>query len=68
MHSRAAVFAPMWLVQAPQTPTPQPYFGPVMPSRSRTTQSSGMSAGASTVCATPFTVRCVDGHRSTSFS
>ena len=35
-----------WLVQARHTPTPHPYFGPVTPSRSRRTQSSGMSAGA----------------------
>ena len=33
-----------WLVHALHTPTPQPYFGPVTPSRSRSTQSSGSSA------------------------
>jgi hypothetical protein len=44
-----------WLVQARQTPTPQPYLGPVMPSLSRSTQSSGMSAGASTLTGAPLT-------------
>jgi hypothetical protein len=42
-----------WLVQARQTPTPQPYLGPVTPSLSRSTQSSGMSSGASTLTGRP---------------
>ena len=37
--------------------TPQPYLGPVMPSLSRSTQSSAMSAGALTVTALPLTVK-----------
>src|SRR4030088_232705 len=39
-----------WTVQAPQSPIPQPYFVPVMLSRSRSTQSKGISGSASTVC------------------
>ena len=57
MHRRFA-WPLTWLVHAPHTPTPQPYFGPVTPSRSRRTQSSGMSAGTSGVVrGTPFTFR-----------
>src|SRR3954468_10628668 len=33
-------------VQAPQTPTPQPYFVPVRPRRSRRIQRSGVSGSA----------------------
>src|SRR5439155_13691169 len=42
-------------VQALQTLTPQPYFGPVMPSLSRRTHSSARSAGASTLTGWSFT-------------
>jgi hypothetical protein len=47
----------MWLVQARHTPTPQPYFGPVIPSLSRSTHSNGMSAGASVVTAFPLSLK-----------
>jgi hypothetical protein len=40
-------------VQAPHSAAPQPNLVPFMPSRSRSTQSSGMSGGASTVWAFP---------------
>jgi hypothetical protein len=46
----AAAAPSMWTVQAPQSPMPQPYFVPVMLSRSRSTQSKGISGSASTVC------------------
>jgi hypothetical protein len=36
-------------VQAPQSAMPQPNFVPVMPSTSRSTQSSGVSPATSTV-------------------
>ena len=39
----------MWTVQAPQSPMPQPYFVPVMLSRSRNAQSKGISGSASMV-------------------
>ncbi len=42
--------------QAPQRPTPQPNLVPVSLSSSRITQSSGVTAGASTLTAEPFTV------------
>jgi hypothetical protein len=45
-----------WLVQARHTPTPQPYFGPVTPSRSRSTQRSGMAAGAFTDLVAPLSL------------
>src|SRR4051794_39812892 len=45
-----------WLVHALHTPTPQPYFGPVTPSRSRRTHSNGSSAAAVTVVLAPFSV------------
>ena len=48
-------------VQAPQAPMPQPYFVPLRLRMSRSTQSSGMSAGASTLADLPLTVQCV-GH------
>ena len=44
-------------VQALHTLVPQPYFGPVMPSLSRSTQSSARSAGASTLTVLPLTDR-----------
>src|SRR6188508_1632588 len=47
----------MSTVQAPHWPSPQPYFAPVSPSRSRRTNSSDSSDPASTVCVVPFTVR-----------
>ena len=40
-------------VHAPHWPTPQPYLVPFMSSMSRSTHSSGMSAGASTVLVSP---------------
>src|SRR5947207_4593393 len=57
-------------VQALQTLTPQPYFGPVMPSLSRRTHSNARSAGASTLTGWSFTRklyvgigRSLDGRR-----
>jgi hypothetical protein len=44
-------------VQALQASTPQPYFGPVRPSLSRSTQSSAMPAGASMLTGLPLTVK-----------
>jgi hypothetical protein len=44
-------------VQAPQSATPQPNFVPVMPRRSRKTQSRGMSGDASTLCGLPLILR-----------
>src|SRR6478672_952640 len=46
-------------VQAPHSATPQPNFVPVMPSTSRKTQSSGMSAGASNDFCSPLILRVV---------
>jgi len=43
-------------VQAPHWAMPQPSLVPVRPSRSRSTQRSGMSGRASTARAFPFTV------------
>src|SRR3954454_20416220 len=42
-------------VQALHTSMPHPYFGPVMPSRSRRTHNSRTSSGASTVTRRPLT-------------
>src|SRR5687768_11412326 len=50
-----------WLVHALQTPTPQPYLGPVMPSLSRRTHNMGRSAGASMVTGLPLTVNVKAG-------
>src|SRR6185369_15391436 len=46
-----------WQVQALQTLMPQLYFGPVRPSLSRSTHSSAMSSGASTLTLWPFRVK-----------
>src|SRR5262249_46404200 len=43
-------------VHAPHDATPQPYFVPVSPSASRSTHSSGVSAGASATNGIPLTV------------
>src|ERR1700733_1235742 len=40
-------------VQAPHWAMPQPYLVPVMPNTSRSTQSSGMSSGASKLLSSP---------------
>ena len=48
-------------VQAPHCAMPQPNFVPVIPKRSRSTQSSGMSAGASTVLLSPLIVSATMG-------
>src|SRR2546428_6922320 len=42
-------------VQAPQSAMPQPNLVPDIPSTSRSTQRSGVSASTSTLCAVPFT-------------
>src|SRR5262249_11606483 len=44
-------------VQAPHMAMPQPYFGPVIPSSSRNTHSSGMSPSTFTSWILPSTVR-----------
>jgi hypothetical protein len=46
----------IWTVQAPQSAIPQPNFVPVIPSTSRSTQSSGVSPSTSTVRSTPLTL------------
>src|SRR5581483_10990918 len=43
----------MWLVQALQTPRPHPYFGPLTPSRSRSTHRSRTSFSQSTLTRLP---------------
>ena len=43
-------------VQAPQAAMPQPYFVPVRPSCSRSTQRSGISGSTSKACGVPLTV------------
>jgi hypothetical protein len=48
-----------WTVQAPQAAMPQPNFGPTMFRSSRRTQSSGLSAGASTSRFWPLTIRAI---------
>src|ERR1700730_9744370 len=48
-------------VQAPHCAIPQPNFVPVIPKRSRSTQSSGISAGASTVLLSPLIVNATIG-------
>ena len=45
-----------WTVQAPHRPAPQPNLVPVSFRCSRTTQSSGVLASTSTLCAVPLTV------------
>src|SRR5271167_4645259 len=47
-HERAALPS-IWTVQAPHSPAPQPNFVPVSLRCSRTIQSSGVSASASTL-------------------
>src|SRR5882724_10127138 len=49
----------MCTMQAPHNPVPQPNLVPVSFRPSRTTQSSGVSGGASTDTALPFTVKFV---------
>src|SRR6478609_6132435 len=46
-------------VQAPQRAMPQPNLVPVNPTWSRKTQSKGVSSGAATLVALPFTVNVV---------
>jgi hypothetical protein len=46
-------------VQAPHTAMPQPYFGPVISRSSRSTQSNGLSSGASTDRTLPLTVSAI---------
>src|SRR4051794_15938843 len=43
-------------VQAPHSAAPHPNLVPVMPSTSRNTQSKGVSASTSTLCAVPLTL------------
>src|SRR5262249_55181415 len=51
----------MWLVAALQTPSPQPYFGPVTPSRSRNTHSRRTSSSQSTETCLPLSVNVWTG-------
>jgi hypothetical protein len=46
----------MWTVQAPHSAIPQPNLVPVMPSRSRNTQSRGVSPSTSTLWGIPLTL------------
>src|SRR5438105_13122397 len=46
-------------VQAPHWAMPQPYFVPVKPSASRSTQSSGVAGSTSTSSRLPFTLRLI---------
>src|SRR5262245_44219560 len=48
-------------VQAPHCAAPQPNLVPVSPSSSRTTQSSGVSAGCSELASLPFIVNWTIG-------
>src|ERR1700691_1219373 len=50
---------PMITVQAPQSPMPQPYLGPLMFNTSRSTHRRGISGGTSTVAATLLIVSLV---------
>src|SRR2546429_1069223 len=50
-------------VQAPHSAMPQPNLVPVRPITSRSTQSTGMSGGTSTVCCVPFTFRVITAVR-----
>src|SRR5216684_2362931 len=46
----------IWTVQAPQRPTAQPNFVPVMPNTSRSTHRRGVSPSTSAVRSTPLTL------------
>src|SRR6476660_7460718 len=48
-----------WTVHAPHCPMPHPYFVPLRSTTSRRTQSSGMSAGTSTVLDFPLTLNMI---------
>src|SRR4051794_26821355 len=50
-------------VQALQTSSPQPYFGPVIPSRSRSPHSTRTLSGQLTVTGSPFTTKRCSGIR-----
>ena len=52
MFGQSAVMA----VQAPHSAIPQPNLVPVMPSRSRSTQSRGVSSSTSTLWGVPLTL------------
>src|SRR2546427_4902845 len=56
LPSRCTVHAPHWAI-------PQPYFTPVIPHRSRSAQSSGISSGASTSRVWPFSSSFMGGLR-----
>ena len=47
----------MWDVHALHTLIPQPYFGPVIPSRSRSTHRTRTSSSTSTVTRSPLTMK-----------
>src|SRR5690349_11545529 len=47
----------IWLVQALHTSRPQPYFGPVTPSRSRSTHSRRTSSSVSTETCSPLRMK-----------
>src|SRR5581483_2517242 len=49
----------MWIMHAPHCPAPQPKRVPVSFSSSRSTQSSGVLSGASTLTGLPFTVKAI---------
>lgn len=51
-----------WLVQAWQTPRPQPYLGPVTPRTSRSTQSRRTSSSTSAVTWAPLRMKVWRGN------
>src|SRR5260370_35480660 len=60
-HDRVG-FPSRWIVHAPQAAMPQPNFVPVKPTTSRSTHSTGMSAGTSTVSLRPCMFRVALTH------
>src|SRR5215510_14138582 len=46
-----------WMVHAPHSPTPQPYFVPTRPNASRSTHNIGVSDATSTEWVRPLTLR-----------
>ena len=59
MHERIGLPS-RWIVHAPHRPRPQPNLVPVIPSTSRSTQSTGVSGSTSTLRGMPFTLIASD--------
>ena len=68
MQGRTAVLAPTWLVHAPHTPTPQPYFGPGHAEQIAQHPEQRHVGGRVDGAGHAVHVQVVHGHRSTSFS